>query len=143
MSEVVHISEHGRFKGARIPSKSDIMEEEKKITPEIEQALKESSASMESSSEGGMTIMDSNTKSYVDDQISSLEKSINRRLDYQEKIFSEKLDHLHTKTEKTIGDKLSDFKDSFERGRKEDRKYMTTISISIAGVAVAVIALFL
>ncbi|GGB61300.1 hypothetical protein GCM10011409_43180 [Lentibacillus populi] len=134
MSEVVHISEHSKFQGARIPLVSDIIKEEQLSLSGIEAAA----ASYDSNQEEEF-IMDASIKGYIDDRINSLEKSINHRMDSQEKLLSEKIDHLHTKNEKTIKESISEFKVSFDKDRKEDRKFFVTTAIAISAVVVAIL----
>ncbi|EPD52738.1 hypothetical protein HMPREF1210_01118 [Paenisporosarcina sp. HGH0030] len=86
--------------------------------------------------------MEINPKEYIDGKIDTLEKTMEIRLESQEKLLSEKIDHLHTKIEKTIGDKFSDYENKINAARKEDRKFYVTTALALAGVIVAVIAIW-
>lgn len=144
MSNVVNIDRHDKFKGKVITTAgvSDIMKEKTLTTYLEDLAIKQQSSSSENNGKGGF-YMDTEIKGYIDHQINNLEKSFNQRIDSQEKLLSEKIDHLHTKTEKTINDSLNNFKDSFEKSRKEDRKFLITIAVSIIALTVGALKLFL
>lgn len=83
--------------------------------------------------------MDDNTKSYIDQRVDILEKSLDQKFEYQQNIFSEKIDHLNTKTEKFISEKFTAFKEANDKIRKEDRKFIISTAIAIAAIAIAIL----
>ncbi|NBJ71354.1 MULTISPECIES: hypothetical protein [Clostridia] len=83
--------------------------------------------------------MDDNVKVYIDQRIDNLEKSLDQKFEFQQHIFSEKIDHLNTKTEKIISEKFATFKEENDKNRKEDRKFLISTGIAIAAVAVGIL----
>lgn len=141
MNKVVHLEEHRNFNGERIPitQKPDIIKVEKIHLSDSSNEI----ASTYEPNEKEESNMDQSIKGYIDEKISSIEKSIDQRLTYQEKLISEKIDHLHTKTEKTIKESINDFKESFNRDRKGDRKFYVSTAIAIATIVVALLGYIL
>lgn len=89
----------------------------------------------------GGDIMEINPKEYIDGKIESLEKTIEVRLDAQDNLFSEKIDHLHTKIDSTLDKKFSEFKEKLDTNKKESRKFFLTTIISTVSIAVAVLGI--
>ncbi|AUJ25148.1 hypothetical protein [Virgibacillus dokdonensis] len=137
---VVNIESNNKYQGKRVPylANHGILEEKSRLYYELLESFQETAASHDSNQKEGLN-MDTSVKGYIDDRFNSLEKSINNRIASQEKLLSEKIDHLHTKNEKTITDSMAKFKETFEKDRKEDKKFLLTTAISIAAVAVAIL----
>jgi len=95
------------------------------------------------SEDKGGNSMDITKKEYIDNRINSLEKSMNQKFESQQVLFTEKLDHMQTRTEKTIGEKFSVFKDEMDKNRKDDRKFYVKTAISSALVIVGVLGFIL
>lgn len=83
--------------------------------------------------------MEINPKDYIDGRLEVLEKSMETRLVAQEKLLSEKLEHLHTKIDNTLNIKFSTFKDELVKDKNESRKFILTTVISTVSVAVALL----
>lgn len=83
--------------------------------------------------------MDNQTKDYVDQRISSMEKLLDQKFKYQQNIISEKLDHLNTRTEKNISDNFYKLKEELEKNKKEDRRYLVGTAIAIVAVIVTLL----
>lgn len=141
---VIYLENHDNFKGVRgsLVTKDDMMEErkEKKGMAEIEASAVQTSSDYEKTNKpkGGIN-MEISPKEYIDVQLKGIEKSIDDKFDAQEKLFSSKIDHLHTKIEKTIGEKFVGFKDDIEQQRKDDRRFYVTTGIAVAAVVVALL----
>lgn len=86
-----------------------------------------------------VSVMDVTAKEYTDQRIDALEKSLDQKLEYQQKILGEKIDHMQTKTEKVIGEKLSGLKDDIEKNRKEDKKFYISTVIAMSAVIIAIL----
>lgn len=88
-------------------------------------------------------LMDNQTKMYIDQRIDNLEKSLDQKFEYQQSLFSEKIDHLSTKNEKLIGEKFTEFRETTEKNRKDDRKFYIGTAIAVASLIVGVLKFIL
>lgn len=83
--------------------------------------------------------MEVTPKEYIDSKISSLESSLEQKFEHQQSLFSEKMNHMQTKTEKAIGEKFTTLKEQIEGNRKEDKKFYVTTAMALAAVVVGVL----
>ena len=92
--------------------------------------------------EGVKNTMEPNVKNYIDGRLDSIEKSMVA----QEKLMTEKMEHLFTKMDSRLDNQLNqtklllgEFKEGLEKDKKESRKFLVTTFLSGLGVAVAII----
>lgn len=100
-------------------------------------------------------------KEYTDQRIDSLEKSIDHRFNSTEKLLSEKMDHLASRLEGAINNqntkldgkidllksnldqsidaKLNTFKEKMEKDQKESKRHTTNTTLTVVGIATAII----
>lgn len=142
--KVIRIDAHNDFRGIQgsFPVDHDIMKTGTPHLSEILKALSEASPSQDPEGRGEVN-MELKIKGYLDDRMRSLEKSLNQRIDTQERVLSEKIDHLQTKTEKSINESISSFQEGFRKEKKEDRKFYVTTAIALTAVAVTIIGFLL
>lgn len=142
--KIINLETDNRFKGVKgnIPNENDNIEDKQK--DEILLAIQEISAASESNKNTGKEVeqMRISSKDYIDNRIGMLEKSIESKMDSQERLISEKIDHLHTKIEGTITDKFNSFQTEQNVERKESKRFYVGTAIALAATVVTIIGVF-
>ncbi|MBE1556067.1 hypothetical protein [Sporosarcina limicola] len=83
--------------------------------------------------------MDITPKEYIDGRIGALAKSMDEKFITQEKLLSEKIDHLHMKIDGSLETKFNSFKTQLSIDQKESRRFLITTILTSVGIATALI----